>query len=244
LPTPADDNERILAEARAALVRQQAGGRRVETIGKRSAQLRRRHQLRKLLNMTIAVVAILVAAMFAGLFINGLGFAGIMVTALAIVAALLIFGSYPALKVPAIGAINRGDVRTLVGNTELWLETQRPALPAPAVQLVDHIGIQLDALGLQLEKIGEDRPAMADVRKLVGEHLPGLVSTYTAIPPHLRQEQSAGRSPDEELTASLGKISAEIDSVTRQLAAGEIDKLAVTTRFLDYKYGSGEEAKP
>jgi hypothetical protein len=244
LPSPAEDNDRILAEARASLVRNQAGGRRLATIGKRSAQIRRSHQLRKVLNMFVAVVAILVAAMFAGLLINGIGFAGIMMTVLAIVVALFVFGSFPKLKIPEIGALNTGDVRTLVGNTELWLETQRLALPAPAVQLVDAIGVQLDALGLQLEKIGDEQPAMAEVRKLVGEHLPGVVSTYTSIPAHLRKEASAGHSPDEALTQSLGKISAEIDSVTRQLAAGQIDKLAITTRFLDYKYGDSEALPP
>ena len=244
--TPAEDNDRILAEARASLVRQQAGGRRVASIGQRSAELKRQHQLRKVLNMTLAVVAIVVAAMVAGLVINGIGFAGIMATALAIVAALFVFGSFPKLRVPDLSSLNSGGVRRMVGNTELWLEAQRPALPAPAVQLVDRIGVQLDALGLQLERAGEDQPAVAEVRKLVGEHLPGLVSTYTAIPAHLRKEQSAGRTPDEELTDSLGRISSEIESVTRQLASGQIDKLAITTRFLDYKYGDGVEgeAKP
>jgi len=80
------------------------------------------------------------------------------------------------------------------------------------------------------------------VRQLVGETLPGLVSTYTSIPRHLRAEASAGASPDQQLTDSLGKISAEIDSVTRQLAAGAIDNLAITTRYLDYKYGGAIEA--
>ncbi len=244
MPTPADDNDRILAEARASLVNQQAGGRRLATIGKRSAQMRRSHQLRKVLNMTIAVVAILVASMFAGLILNGIGFAGIMMTVLAIVAALFVFGSFPKLRIPEIGALNTGDVRTLVGNTELWLESQRPALPAPAVQLVDHIGVQLDALGLQLEKVDEHQPAMAEVRKLVGEHLPGLVSNYTAIPAHLRKEPRAGQTPDEQLADSLGKISTEIDLVTRQLADGQIDKLAIQTRFLEYKYGAGEALPP
>jgi hypothetical protein len=188
--------------------------------------------------MVLAVVAILVGAMIAGLVIDGIGITGILLTGLAIFGALLLFGSFPRLKVPSLAALNSGDVRRLVGNTELWLEAQRPALPAPAVQLVDGIGVQLDALGLQLERVDQNEPAVAQVRALVGEQLPGLVSTYTAIPAHLRSEPRAGRSPDQDLTDCLGKISAEIDSVTRQLADGQIDKLAITTRYLDYKYGA------
>ncbi len=135
-------------------------------------------------------------------------------------------------------------MKSLVGRTELWLESQRPALPAPAVQLVDQIGYQLDALGQQLDGLADNTPAAVEVRQLVGDHLPELVSTYTAIPRHLRGEASGGRSPDQQLTESLGKISTEIDSVTRQLASGAIDNLAIKTRYLDYKYGSGPEGEP
>ena len=115
-------------------------------------------------------------------------------------------------------------------------------LPAPAVRLIDQIGVQLDALGLQLDGLDDSVPAVGEVRKLVGEHLPELVSSYTSIPRHLRAEPRAGRSPDEQLADSLGKISTEIDSVTRQLAEGAIDKLAIRTRYLDYKYGDAEAA--
>jgi hypothetical protein len=239
MTSPAQDSARTLADARASLVRQQAGGRRVDSIGQRSADLKRQHRLRKILRMMMAVVAVLVAAMIAGLIIDGIGFTGIMLTALAIGAALVIFGQFPRMKVPEQAKLNSGSVRQMVGNTELWLEAQRPALPAPAVQLVDQIGVQLDSLGVQLEGLDENQPAVAEVRKLVGEHLPELVSTYTSIPRQLRNEPRAGSTPDAQLADSLSKISAEIDSVTRQLAGGAIDNLAIKTRYLDYKYGAG-----
>jgi hypothetical protein len=50
------------------------------------------------------------------------------------------------------------------------------------VQLVDQIGVQLDGLGVQLEGIDPAEPAVAEVRKLVGEHLPGMVESYRRIP--------------------------------------------------------------
>lgn len=238
----ATDSDRTLQQAGASLTRQRAGGRRLEPIGKRSAELRKQHRLRKVGRVVTAVVAILVAAMAAGLVLNGIGFTGVMLTALAILAAVILFSVFPGeIKVPDRLDLNRGDARTLVGNTELWLERQRPALPAPAVQVVDRIGAQLDGLGFQLQQQDANHPAVGEVRKLVGEYLPEVVSTYTSIPQYLRTEASAGRSPDEELVGSLEKISTEIDTVTRQLAAGAIDKLAIRTRYLDYKYG-GDEA--
>lgn len=237
----ASDSDRTLTEARAALSRNRAGGRRAAPIGKRSAELRKRHALRKLGRIAAAVAAILVAALVAGLILDGIGFTGVMLTGLAILAAMVLFSVFPGeIKAPDRTQLNRGDARTLVGNTELWLERQRPALPAPAVQVIDRLGAQLDALGVQLQQQDENHPAVGEIRKLVGEYLPEVVSTYTTIPQYLRTEASAGRSPDEELVGSLEKISTEIDGVTRQLASGAIDKLAIRTRYLDYKYGGDE----
>jgi hypothetical protein len=239
----ASESSRILAEARASLVRQQAGGRRVggKSIGRRSAEVKRLHLARKAARIAFAVMAILLGALVAGLVIDGIGFTGIVVTFLAMVAAVGVLATFPRLKVPDLAALNRGDVRTMVARTELWLEAQRPALPAPAVNLIDQIGVQLDGLGLQLEGVDPAEPAVSEVRKLVGEHLPGMVESYRRIPANLRRESREGRNADQQLTEGLGKISAEIDAVTRQLAAGDLDALAVRGRFLDYKYGDGLE---
>lgn len=233
----ANQSDLILRQARQSLSNQRAGGRRAGSIGRRSAALKREHAFRKLVRVLLAVAGVIFAAMVAGLVLDGIGWTGVIVTMLAIVVAAGVFSSFPKLKVPTLESLGQGDTRSLVGRTEMWLESQRPALPAPAVQLVDQIGLQLDALGQQLDGLDEAAPAAREVRKLVGEHLPGLVSTYTSIPRHLRGEASGGASPDQRLAESLGKISGEIDSVTRQLASGAIDNLAIQTRFLDYKYG-------
>lgn len=237
----AEDPDRILGEARTALANQRAGGRRVQPIGQRSAERRRLHAARKAVRIAIAVATVAVITMGAGLVLDGIGLGGLFVAVLAAVLAVAVFATWPRLPVPRIGDINRGDVKTLLGNTELWLEGQRPALPAPAVGVVDRIGGQLDVLGVQLEGLGKDRPETFEIRKLIGETLPDVVSTYTRIPAHLRAERQAGGSPDEQVTESLDKISGEIDRITHSLAAGEIDGLAVRTRYLDYKYGEGPE---
>jgi hypothetical protein len=68
-----------------------------------------------------------------------------------------------------------------------------------------------------------------------------MVDAYRKIPAALRKEARAGATPDQQLVESLGKISAEIDSVTRQLADGALDDLAIRTRYLDYRYGAAGE---
>jgi len=176
----------------------------------------------------------------AGIVINGIGFTGVMITLCAVFVALAVFWNFPKVKIPSRSDLNTGDVRHMVARTELWLESQRHALPPPAVTLVDQIGTQLDALGVQLEHVEPLHPAAVETRKLVGETLPGMIDAYKKIPAHLRREERAGGTPDEQLVESLVKISAEIDHVTRQLADGALDDLAIRTRYLDYRYGAGD----
>lgn len=241
----ARESDRLIREARVLRDDNRAGGRhrraQARSIGRGSADLRRKNLMTRIKLIGGSLLAIVLAAMIAGIVIDGIGFTGIMIAFLAVVAATFLFSNYPKVKVPRRADLNTGDVRHMVARTELWLEAQRPALPAPAVQIVDGIGVQLDALGLQLEGLDQGHPSAVEVRKLVGETLPGMVDSYRRIPANLRTEKSAGgQAPDEQLTESLGKISTEIDSITRQLAQGSLDDLAIKHRYLDYKYGDAE----
>lgn len=216
-----------------------AGGK---SIGRASKQVKLKNTLKRAGYFGAAVLAIFMAASVAGLILNGIGFAGVMVAFSAIVAAGFIFANYPRVRVPNRADLSRTqDAKRLVERTEIWLESQRPALPPPAVTLVDDLGVQLDALGKQLAHVDPAHPAAAETRKLVGEYLPETIDSYRKIPDHLRREERAGATPDGQLVDSLGKISKEIDHVTRQLAEGSLDDLAIKNRYLDYKYG-GEDA--
>ncbi len=244
MPDSTRHSDTIMRDAKRSLTTQRSGGyhRRAPSIGRGSADLRRKNLMTRIKLIGASLVAIVLIAMIAGVVIDGIGFYGIMAAFFAVVAATMLFSNFPKVKVPKRADLNTGDVRQMVARTELWLEHQRPALPPPAVTLVDRIGVQLDALGVQLEGVDPAHPSAREVRKLVGEHLPGMVDSYRKIPAHLRKEERAGRTPDEQLVDSLGKISAEIDSVTRQLADGALDDLAIKTRYLDYRYGGEEPA--
>ncbi|HEU4650954.1 MAG TPA: hypothetical protein VFS49_06025 [Croceibacterium sp.] len=239
----ARETDRALEEGRALLNDNRAGGRHrrmaSRPIGRGSAELRQRNLKTRIKLIGISLLAIVGISMIAGIAINGIGFTGIMIAFLAVVACTFLFSNFPRVRVPKLDDLNTGDVRHMVARTELWLESQRPALPAPAVALVDQIGVQLDALGVQLEHIDPLHPAAVETRKLVGETLPGMVEAYRKIPAQLRREQRGGATPDQQLVDSLGKISGEIDHITRQLADGALDDLAIRTRYLDYRYGAG-----
>ena len=239
------DSDRILREAKTSLAVQREGGThrpapRRASIGKASAELKTKALLKKVRNIAIAVFALYVGAGITGAIIGGIGFWGVM-TVVALTAFIFaMFAATGKVKVPQRAELKQGNPQGMVARTEIWLEAQRPALPPPAQALIDRLGVQLDALGLQLKGLGDNEPAMAEVRELVGEYIPETIENYRKIPAHLRTEEHAGKTADQRLTESLEKLSGEVDRVTRRLAEGALDDLAIKSRYLEYRYGGAE----
>lgn len=206
------------------------------SIGLKSRALKREHFWKKVGRVAIAVGVVVVGAGVIGAIVDGIGFTGIMLSVLAIAVAVVVFSQYPKMDVPTPEKLRTGDLKTLAGKTEIWLEAQRPALPAPAINLVDSIGVQLDALAPQMQTLDERSDAAREVRKLVGEHLPNLVTGYQRVPVTMRQEARGGKTPEDQLIHGLGVIEREIANTTRMIAEGEADKLAIQGRFLELKY--------
>jgi hypothetical protein len=211
-------------------------------IGTKSMALRRQHLFRKIGRICMAGGAVLIAAALFGMLIQPLGFAGVMAVTLLLIGVAILFGKWPPFPEPRQADLPKADLKQLAGRTEIWLEAQRPALPAPARQLVDGIGVQLDLLAPQLQTLDPATPAAGNIRKLVGEDLPELVAGYQRIPAGLRGEAHAGRTPDETLVGGLKMLEREIGEAARSLAAGELDKLATRERYLQLKY-QGLEAE-
>ena len=241
MPDTTRESDRILREAKRSLVTQREGGTHRPapkgSIGRGSAELKMKGLLKRVRNIALAVVAIWVGAGIFSAVVGPLLFWGLMATLLATVVAVGVFGLLPKVKVPKRAELKQGNPQQMVARTELWLEAQRPALPPPAQALVDQLGVQLDALGLQLKGLGDTEPAMAEVRELVGEYIPETIDNYRKIPAHLRAEEYAGKTADQRLTESLTKLSGEVDRVTRRLAEGALDDLAIKSRYLEYRYG-------
>lgn len=211
-------------------------------IGTKSMALRRQHLFRKIGRICMAGGAVLIAAALFGMLIQPLGFAGVMAVTLLLIGVAILFGKWPPFPEPRQADLPKADLKQLAGRTEIWLEAQRPALPAPARQLIDGIGVQLDLLAPQLQTLDPATPAAGNIRKLVGEDLPELVAGYQRIPAGLRGEAHAGRTPDETLVGGLKMLEREIGEAARSLAAGELDKLATRERYLQLKY-QGLEAE-
>jgi len=242
MPDTTRESDSIMTAASRSLATQRRGGthRPAKSIGMGSSQAKTKIWIDRAKYFAGAVLAILVGGGIAGLVLNGIGFIGVMMIALAIMAAAFVFSRYPSIKTPKRAELKQGNPQQMVARTELWLEAQRPALPPPAIRVVDQLGVQLDALGLQLEDLDAGHPAMAEVRELVGEYIPETIENYRKVPEHMRREDHAGGTADDRLVTSLTKLSQEVDRVTRRLAEGALDDLAVKSRYLEYRYGGDE----
>ncbi len=230
-------SDRVLADAEAVLRRHSDRGR---SLTSRARQRRNAATLRKVKYSFWAVALVLIGAAVAGM-ITPLGFTGVMIAAGMLLAALLLIAALPGARAVQPEALAATELTALPLQTEIWLENQRKALPAPAVTLVDSIGVRLETLAPQLERLNEQEPAAQEIRRLLSDHLPELVTGYQSIPAPLRREARNGRVPETQLVEGLSVIDAEIARMSETLASGDLDKLATQNRFLELKYQEAKE---
>lgn len=230
-------SDRVLADAEAVLRRHSERG---QSLSVRARQRRNAALIRKVKYAFWAVVAVLVGSAVAG-FVAPIGTTGVMIALGVMLAAVLLIAALPGERRVRTEALAETTLTALPLQTEIWLENQRKALPAPAITLVDSIGVKLETLSPQLERLGEQDPAAQEIRKLLADHLPELVTGYRSIPEPLRREERNGRVPEKQLIEGLGVIDAEISRMSETLASGDLDKLAVQNRFLELKYQEAKE---
>ncbi|MBH1992158.1 MAG: hypothetical protein I8H86_04655 [Sphingomonadaceae bacterium] len=230
-------SDRVLADAEAVLRRHSD---RRQSLSTRARQRRNAGLMRKVKYAFWAVLAVLLASTVAG-FVMPLGTTGVMIVLGVMIAALLLIALLPSEPSVRTESLAETELAALPLKTEIWLENQRKALPAPAITLVDSIGVKLEALAPQLERLNPQEPAAQEVRRLLADHLPELVTGYQSIPQPLRREERNGRVPEKQLADGLSVIDAEITRMSEQLASGDLDKLATQNRFLELKYQEAKE---
>ncbi len=180
--------------------------------------------------------AVLLGGFVWGLAISPLGVTGVMIVFLAMLASICLgvaFSREPEVQANALGTT---DLKALPERTGRWLDGQRKALPAPAQSLTDSIGVRLDILAPQLQMLDEREPAAAEVRRLIANELPELVSGYQRVPANLRRDGLNGMSPDKQLLEGLTVVDSELKRMSEQLAAGDLNKVATQARYLELKY--------
>lgn len=210
------------------------------SLSKRARDRRNAEIMKRLGRIGGVAFAIVVAAMILGWFVP-LGTGGAMVVMLALLLSTLLLAIFPLTPEPRPERLAQVELKRLPLQTEQWLETQRKALPAPAVRLADDIGVKLEMLQPQLARLDEREPAAAEVRRLIGEQLPDLIKGYQQVPQSLRgQSLSGGKTPDAQLVDGLKLIDEEIGEMTQRLAEGDLNALATRSRYLEIAYREGD----
>ncbi|MBY8825876.1 hypothetical protein [Sphingomonas colocasiae] len=212
-----------------------------QRLAHRARQRKRAFFIKKIGRVIMAGGAILIASVIFGLAVGPIGSSGFLVALGLFIAAALLLLIYPQYPEASTETLVNTDLKYLPAQTEVWLSSQRKALPAPAANQLDQIGLRLETLGPQLQTLDPREPAAQEVRKILTEHLPDLVNGYKRVPETLRRErQSNGQTPDQQLTEGLKLIDEEIAEMTRNIAAGDLDSLATQGKFLELKYRDPE----
>ena len=231
------DVDRAVARAGDYLNRTRANAR----LAKRSRERQRRQLKTRFGRVVIVLVAVVLGAISWGLLVAPIGLGGLFLTLLLMLVAAAIFWNWPRVDIGSEAPLPTTELALLPVRTEEWLAQQRKALPAPAVQLVDGIGLKLETLATQLQTLDEREPAAGQIRKLIGDDLPELVKGWQRVPEPLRREERNGMTPDRQLVEGLGVVDSELQRMSEQLAAGDLDKLAVQEKFLQLKYRGDPE---
>jgi hypothetical protein len=224
------DSDEILRNAREAKIRIQQGYNLLPK--PRSLFNRARRALKYAF---LGAGAVIVTAIIWG-FISPIGIAGVMLTFLAMMAAMCAGVYFSQEPVVSVEKLREVDLKRLPQSTDRWLQSQRRALPAPAITLVNDIGRKLDTLGVQLQTLDEREPIAGELRRLIGDELPELVNGYNRVPPHLRRDGLNGMSPDKQLVDGLNVVDGELNRLSQQLASGDLNTLATQGRYLELKY--------
>lgn len=195
------------------------------------------YRLRRVRRAFLAMAVIFIAAIGSGLVLGGLSDTAWLLSLLLGMLVFTILCVFPASPRPRAEDLDKASLTELAGSAELWLEGKRRALPNAAIDAIDMIGVRLEQLAPQLAHLDESGPAAHEVRKLLSEHLPGLVESYTRIPPSLRSKPGvAGTTPSDQLLDGLGVISDQIEAMSLDLSRNDLDALATRNRFLETKY--------
>lgn len=225
-------SDRILAEA-SKVAQRQAIERHLASLPPRRSVFARAGRAIKY--AAVAAGAVVLSTFVWGL-ISPIGIAGVMIAFLAMLAAMCAGVYFSRERLVPVEKLREIDLKQLPQSTDRWLQSQRRALPAPAVTLVNDIGRKLDTLGVQLQTLDEREPVAGELRRLIGDELPELVSGYHRVPPHLRRDGLNGMSPDKQLVDGLAVVSTELNRLSEQLATGDLNTLATQGRYLELKY--------
>ena len=176
--------------------------------------------------ITIAIGLIMPIGMFG--FLAAVGLAIGIAAVLAITPSRQISAAPPAADLPNGAMVQRFDS---------YLYKTRRALPAPAQAEIDAISNGLASLQQTLERVPMLDPHAQDARRLMSNHLPGLIDRYMHVPPSFRSEKDGeGKTVDERLLEGLAAGRKALNDISQHLARADVAALETQGRFIQSRY--------
>jgi hypothetical protein len=213
-------------------------GERIGLDPARRRQLRRSASAmgKRLATMGMAIAALIVATLAFGLFVSPIGWTGLFVVALAILAVLIFFTALPSKTAEKLYDEAMPN-RQVVQSFDSFLLRRRAVLPAPAARHVDAISRQLPLLESRLGEVDALDPLAQDARRLMGKHLPELIERYERVPAAYRGERDGeGLTVDERLVASLDAAQVALGEIGAKLAKEDVNAFETKGRFIESRY--------
>ena len=229
--------------ARAAAVMQRIG-QRDGAVG--AAAARERSRLNRslaglLVRVAVGIGVISLATIAIGLVIPiGLfGFLAAVGLAVGLAALLLVGGRDRTVAPPTVAPDLPSGA--MVDRFDSYIFRARAALPAPAQAELDLLAGQLQPLRATLERVGDSDPAADDARRLMSNHLPGLIDRYLLVPAAFRGEADGeGVSVDQRLVEALAAGREALGDISKKLAARDVAAFETQGRFIQSRYGDSE----
>ncbi|HYG47657.1 MAG TPA: hypothetical protein VD846_06910 [Allosphingosinicella sp.] len=154
---------------------------------------------------------------------------------------LLTAGSlfFPSRRRGTDGDFSQAELAALPGEAEDWLLGRRDGLPLECRPQLDRIFQRLGDLQPHLAALAPHSSASWEARRLLGEHLPGLILAYEAIPGSAREEDPEVRS---RLRAGLETVADALDELCREVCRTPLMTFETQGRFIESRY-RGEDAR-
>lgn len=219
-------------------------GRTPEAIG-----ARRRHYgrsatalARRLATAGVALGLLIAATIAFGMIVGPIGFGGLFIVALAMLAIVLLFTLWPSQQRKLVPYSEQLPTKTVVQQLDSLLVSERPALPPPALREADAISAQLPLLESKLATLDPLDPLAQDARRLMGKHLPELIERYEKVPLTYRRERDGGGlTVDERLAAGLRAANEALGDIGSKLARQDRDAFETQGRFIESRYRDPSE---
>ena len=211
----------------------------------RAAARRERQRLnsglvRTLVRIGVAIGVISIATIVIGFFfpIGLFGFLAAVGLAVGVVALLAMSGGRQ-IAAPNVSAdLPNGE---MVQRFDSYIFRARRALPAPAQAEVDLLSAQLTPLKQTLERVDQSDPNAQDARRLMSNHLPGLIDRYLHVPGAYRGEQDGeGFSVDQRLVEALAAGRQALADISDKLARSDVAAFETQGRFIQSRYKDPE----